>query len=488
MVVSIKKCKKDGTQNKHGGEALVLKREVGVISGVSLILGAMIGSGIFVSPKGVFQNAGSVGVGLLIWLGCGVLAGSGALCYAEVGTMIPKSGGEFPILLEAFGPIPAFLFVWTASVVLRPSGIAILCLTFAQYFLAFLADGDCNEISEWAKKMVAIVLILTVVLINVFSVKLSTQFVTFFSAGKTLSLVIIVVGGLVHIFQGHTESFQDAFVPIGEPPGATDIVKAFYQGLWAFDGWNQLNYVVEELQDPYVNLPRCLVIALTLTTGLYMLTNVSYLSVMSLPELLASPAVGATFGATVLSFATWIIPFSVTMSVFGTALGACFASGRISYSAAKEGLFSRVLGMLHIQRRTPAPSVLFTGILVVVMLIPNDFDTLINYFAFCMWIFHGSTCAALLYLRYKLPDHPRPIRVPIVVPIFVVICATCLVLIPIIDDPKIEYLYSAMFVFSGLLIYFPFVKHGVCRTKIHAVNTFLQRLLLVAFAEEEAGA
>jgi len=347
-----------------------------------------------------------------------------------------------------------------------------------------MGDANCNEVSESAQKMVAITVVLTVVLINASSVKLSTQFLTFFSVGKTISLIIIIVGGLAYIFKGHTENFQDAFVTTGDPPGARDIALAFYQGLWAFDGWNQLNYVVEELQDPYVNLPRCLVIALTLTTGLYMLTNVSYLSVMSLQQLLESPAVGATFGSTVLSFATWIIPLSVTMSVFGTALGSCFTAGRISYSAAKEGLFSRLLGMLHIQKRTPAPAVLFNGFLAVLMLIPNDFDALVNYFSFCMWIFHGSTCAALLYFRHKLPDHPRPIKIPIIFPIFVVCCAISLVLIPIIDDPKIEYLYSAMFVFSGLLIYFPFVKHGCCRNKIHSANRFLQRLMLVAYPQE----
>uniref|UniRef100_H2YSC3 Amino acid permease/ SLC12A domain-containing protein n=1 Tax=Ciona savignyi TaxID=51511 RepID=H2YSC3_CIOSA len=475
--------------------------EVSLIGGISLIVGTMIGSGIFVSPKGVMRNAGSLGAGFLIWLGCGILATFGALSYAEVGTMIPKSGGEFPILLEAFGPIPAYLFAWTSTVVLKPSSLALLSLTFAKYALAPAYNLECSEPSGLAIKLAAVAVILTVIFINCASVKLSTKFLTVFSFGKVLSLVIIIIGGIVMLAKGNTKHFEDAFS--GEAPGVREIALGFYQGLWAFDGWNQLNYVIEELKNPFVNLPRAVIGAMVLVTGLYMLTNVAYFTTMSMQELLESPAVAATFGDRVLGVMVWVIPCFVCWSVFGTCLGSCFTAGRISYVAAREGHFSKVLAMLHAKRMTPAPAVLLNvsfneklmrtckvskfphlvgfynilsffillslatrnfcslqscmGFIAILMVIPNDFDTLIDYFSFSMWIFHGSTCAALLYFRYKLPDYPRPVKVPIVIPIIVCIAAVCLVMAPIIDDPKIHYLFAFMFIMSGLAFYFPFV-------------------------------
>nr|XP_002125910.1 b(0,+)-type amino acid transporter 1 [Ciona intestinalis] len=463
-------------------EKVELKREVSLVGGISLIVGTMIGSGIFVSPKGVMRNAGSLGAGFLIWLGCGVLATFGALSYAEVGTMIPKSGGEFPILLEAFGPIPAYLFAWTSTVVLKPSSLALLSLTFAKYALAPAYNIECSEPSELAVKFTAVAVILIVIFINCASVKLSTQFLTVFSFGKVLSLLIIIIGGIVMLAQGHTQYFENAFD--GEAPGVREVALGFYQGLWAFDGWNQLNYVIEELKNPYVNLPRAVVAAMALVTGLYMLTNVAYFTTMSMQELLASPAVAATFGDTVLGVMVWVIPVFVCWSVFGTCLGSCFTAGRISYVAAREGHFTKVLAMLHAKRMTPAPAVLLNGFIAILMVIPNDFDTLIDYFSFSMWIFHGSTCAALLYFRYKLPDHPRPVKVPIFIPIIVCIAAVCLVMAPIIDDPKIHYLFAFMFIMSGLAFYFPFVHYKARSKKLRTFNIFLQKLLFVTLPDE----
>uniref|UniRef100_H2YWY0 b(0,+)-type amino acid transporter 1 n=2 Tax=Ciona savignyi TaxID=51511 RepID=H2YWY0_CIOSA len=435
-----------------------LKRQVGLIGGISLIVGTIIGSGIFISPKGVFQNAGSVGAGLLIWFACGLLSTFGALCYAELGTMIPKSGGEFPILLEAFGPIPAYLFAWTAAVILKPSSLCLLSLTFAKYALT-PAYGNCDSVPELSTKFVAASLILLVVFINCFSVKLSTKVVTFFGVGKILSLVIIIIAGIVRLCQGYTENFQNSFE--GPTPGIREITMAFYQGLWAFDGWNQLNYVVEELKNPYKTLPRALIASLFIVTGLYLLTNVSYFTVLSLDNLLQSPAVASSFGSVVLGFMVWIIPLSVAASVFGTCIGSCFTAGRISYAAAREGHFNQVLAMIHVQRYTPAPAVVLNGLIALLMVIPNDFDSLVNYYSFATWAFYFATSITVLYFRYKMPDRHRPVKVPIFVPIIFSASALCLVVAPIVDNPEIQYLVAVLTMLFGLVFYFPFVHFKV---------------------------
>ncbi|XP_039249142.2 b(0,+)-type amino acid transporter 1-like [Styela clava] len=474
------RIKKDNEKEKSSEpeelETLRLKREVGFIGGVSLIVSSMIGSGIFVSPKGVFRFMGSVGSGLLTWLACGVLATFGALSYAEVGTMIPKSGGEYPILLEAFGPIPAYLFAWTSTTILKPSALAILGLTFSKYALSPMFP-DC-ETPEMAMKLVAAVVVGVVVFINCYSVKLSTRFLTVFSVGKIISLLIIIIGGIVMLANGHTKHLENSFE--GETPGVREIALAFYQGLWAYDGWNQLNYIIEELKNPYVNLPRAIVTAMILVTGLYLMTNVAYMTAMSRIQLLNSPAVGTVFGVKVLGVMSWIIPLAVTWSVFGTCLGSCFAAGRISYTASREGHFNQVLSMIHIKRLTPAPAVLLNGLLAIIMIIPNDFDTLVDYFSFCMWMFHGGTCAALIYFRITQPNRKRPVKVPIIIPIIVCIAAVCLVFAPIIDEPKIHYLFAVLYVLFGLVFYIPFVHFKKKSQTIRKINILLQKLLQVS--------
>ncbi|XP_076803048.1 b(0,+)-type amino acid transporter 1-like [Clavelina lepadiformis] len=463
-------------------DVVMLKRQVGFIGGVSLIVGTIIGSGIFISPKGVFANAGSLGTGLVIWSACGVLSMFGALTYAELGTMIPKSGGEFPILLEAYGPIPAYLFAWTATVMLKPSSLCLLSLTFAKYALA-PAYGDCDDVPELATKFTAAVVILTTVFCNCISVKLSTKVVTVFGIGKILSLVIIIVAGIVRFCQGYSENFSNSFS--GTSPGIREVTMAFYQGLWAFDGWNQLNYVIEELKDPYKTLPRALAASMLIVTGLYVMTNIAYFTTMTFDELLASPAVAVTMGNVVLGVMVWIIPFAVSCSVFGTCVGSCFTAGRISYAAAREGHFNQVLSMLQVKRLTPAPAVLLNGFIALLMVIPNDFDTLVQYYSFATWAFYFATCSALFYFRIKMPDRHRPVKVPIFIPIIFSICSLCLVLVPIIDNPQIQYFIAVLSILFGLVFYFPFVHYKLKSKKIRKLNEFLQKMLLVALPEAD---
>nr|CAB3266337.1 b(0,+)-type amino acid transporter 1-like [Phallusia mammillata] len=470
-------------KEKVSDGSVKLHRQVGFVGAVSLIVGTIIGSGIFISPKGVFRNAGSVGTGLLMWFACGVLSTFGALCYTELGTMIPKSGGEFPILLESFGPIPAYLFAWTATVILKPSSLTLLALTFAKYALAPVY-GDCDNVPGMATKLVGAVVILTVVFVNCYSVKLSTRIVTFFGIGKIISLVIVIIGGIVFLAKGHTEHFDDAFS--GPPPGVREISLGLYQGLWAFDGWNQLNYVVEELKNPYKTLPRAIITSMAIVTGLYLLTNVAYLSVMSLEELLISPAVGATFGDRVLGVMVWVIPVSVTCSVFGTCLGSCFTAGRISYVAAREGHFNQVLSMIHVKKCTPAPSVILNGCIALLMIIPNDFDSLINYYSFANWAFYFLAAMALLYFRYERPNAHRPVKVPIVVPIIFCLACLYLILAPIIDEPQIQYLLAVCTVFFGLVFYIPFVHFKLRSETIRSLNRFMQKLMMVTTPDSDS--
>ncbi|XP_061115232.1 b(0,+)-type amino acid transporter 1-like [Conger conger] len=228
-------------------EPLSLQRELGLVSAVSLIAGTMIGSGIFMSPQTVLLNIGSPGASLLIWFLCGLVAMLGALSYAELGTVVRESGGEYVYIYRTSGQLPAFVFIFTSVLVVRPASIAGMSLSFAEYAAApFYPDCPPPALVVKSAAAVGIVVLATV---NCLNVRLSISIQNFFMAAKVLALVVIVVGGLVLLgVGGHTDSFQNAFE--GSKVGVNPIGVAFFQGLWSYDGWNNLNYVTEELKRP----------------------------------------------------------------------------------------------------------------------------------------------------------------------------------------------------------------------------------------------
>ncbi|KAG1684574.1 b(0,+)-type amino acid transporter 1 [Nymphon striatum] len=419
-------------------EIVQLKRRVGLLSGIALIVGTMIGSGIFVSPKGVLERTGSVGLSLIVWAGCGVLAMLGALSYSELGTMLPHSGAEYMYFYEAFGSLPAFMFAWVSVFVLKPSMLAIICLSLGEYVAEPLSHGCVT--SQIIIKLIA-----------AFTVSMSR--LGFYFADAHLSLIYLTgqTQFLYEGFEGSTKSFSD-------------IATAFYSGLWAYDGWNNLNYVTEELKNPFKNLPRAIAIGLPLVTICYVLINFSYLAVMTNAELLASDAVAITFGNRVLGFMAWVMPFAVALSTFGAGNGTCFTSGRLAFVAAREGHLIDLLSFIHVRRLTPSPALILNALLSLMMVIPGNIGSLIDFFSFTAWLFYGGTMLALIVMRWTRPNLHRPYKVPLIIPVIVLVISVYLVIAPIVDKPTVEYVYATAFMVAGVVFYIPFVhfKLKVC--------------------------
>ncbi|KAF7211852.1 solute carrier family 7 member 9, partial [Nothobranchius furzeri] len=469
-------------KDKSSEKATVLHKNVGLMSGISLIVGTMIGSGIFISPKSVLLYSGAVGPCLLIWTACGVLATLGALCYAELGTMITKSGGEYPYLMEAFGSLLAYLYSWTTIMVLKPSSFAIITLSFAEYASAPFYPG-CTPPTLVIKCLSAAAIVI-IVIVNCLSVKLASYVQNFFTAAKLVIIIVIVAAGIVLLAQGNTENLTNAFEGSSASVGAIGL--AFYNGLWAYDGWNQLNFITEELKDPFRNLPLAIIIGIPLVTVCYVLVNVAYFTVMTPTELLVSPAVAVTFGDRVLYPLSWIVPLFVVFSTFGSANGSCFTAGRLAYVSGREGHMVKILSYISLRRCTPSPALLFNGVLAIFYIIPADINTLINYFSFAQWAFYGLTALALIVMRFTRKKLDRPVKVPIVLAVLMVLVSCYLVLAPIIDKPELEYLYCTIFIFSGLLLYFPFVywKVNWARSFMRPITMHLQLLMEVVPPEK----
>ncbi|CAO2625755.1 b(0,+)-type amino acid transporter 1 [Lemmus lemmus] len=383
-----------------------LQKEVGLISGICIIVGTIIGSGIFISPKSVLANTESVGPCLIIWAACGILATLGALCFAELGTMITKSGGEYPYLMEAFGPIPAYLFSWTSLIVMKPSSFAIICLSFSEYVCAAFYSG-CHP-PNVVVKLLAAAAIMLITTVNALSVRLGSYVQNFFTAAKLVIVAIIIISGLVFLIQGNTKNFQNSFEGTQTSVGAISL--AFYNGLWwELSGWHS--------------------------------------------------AFLQTFGDRVLYPASWVVPLFVAFSTIGAANGTCFTAGRLIYVAGREGHMLKVLSYVSVKRLTPAPALIFYGIIAIIYIIPGDINSLVNYFSFAAWLFYGMTILGLVVMRFTRKDLERPIKVPIIIPILVILISVFLVLAPIISKPAWEYLYCVLFILSGLIFYFLFVHY-----------------------------
>ncbi|XP_015509611.2 b(0,+)-type amino acid transporter 1 isoform X1 [Neodiprion lecontei] len=458
--------------------AVHLKRRVGLVSGVALIVGTMIGSGIFVSPSGLLVRTGSIGVSFLVWTACGILSLCGALAYAELGTMNTSSGAEYAYFMDAFGAPPAFLFSWVSTLVLKPSQMAIICLSFAQYAVeAFVAE--CNPPEE-VVKLVALLAIVVILLVNCYSVNLATGVQNAFTAAKLIAILVVIAGGSYKLIQGNTQHLRGAFDTAESTVNFGRLATAFYTGLWAYDGWNNLNYVTEEIKDPSRNLPRSIMIGIPLVTLCYALINISYLAVMSPSEMIESEAVAVTFGNRILGVMAWLMPLSVAVSTFGSANGTLFAAGRLCFAASREGHLLDCLSYVHVRRFTPAPGLIFHSLVAGAMVLSGSIDSLIDFFSFTAWIFYGGSMVALLVMRKTRPDHPRPYKCPLPIPILVLGISAYLIVAPIIDKPQIEYLYAATFIAAGMLFYLPFVKYGYVPKFMEGVNAFLQMLLEVA--------
>lgn len=227
---------------------LNLKREVGLMGAISLIGGTMIGSGIFMTPQTVLSTIGSPGASLVVWASCGFLVILASFCYAELGTVIKESGGEYIYILRTSGPVVAFMLIFSSVLFVRPAGVAGLALGFAQYVVAPFYS-DCPP-PVLLVKCVAAATIIALAIVNCLNVRLSMSVQVFFMVAKVLALAVIIIGGVVMLIRGHTENFEDSFE--NSNVGINPIGIAFYQGLWSYDGWNNLNYVTEELKRPEV--------------------------------------------------------------------------------------------------------------------------------------------------------------------------------------------------------------------------------------------
>ncbi|KAE9415296.1 hypothetical protein Angca_004489 [Angiostrongylus cantonensis] len=459
-----------------------LAKSLTLFNGVSIIVGCIIGSGIFVSPTGVQEKAGSVGLSLIIWVVCGIFVGIGSYCYAELGTLIHKSGADYAYIMEAFGSFLAFVRLWIESIVVRPCTATIVALTFAIYMLRPFYP-DC-EPPEGSTQLLAASLLILLTAINSISVRLATFVQDIFTVAKVFALIMIIVTGSALLLTGkpqYYESFENIFENTARDFKTASL--AFYSGLFAYQGWNYLNFIVEELQNPKRNLPLSIAISCTTVTVIYTLTNIALYTVITPDEMLASPAVAVLFAEKMYGNFAFIMPIFVACSTIGSANGVIFTSSRLFFVGAREGHMPQILTMINKTTRTPIPAVVFTGLLSLAYLgLSDNIFSLINYIQICYWLAIGAAIAALLWLRKTMPNATRPIKVNLIFPVIFLLGCCALVIVPIVGAPK-DTAIGLLIMFTGVPVYLIFIswkdKPRFINTATTCFTVFCQKLFMV---------
>ncbi len=402
--------------------AIGLRRELGIWAATAIVVGTVIGSGIFLVPKDMILHVGSPATVLAVWVAGGLLSLAGALSYAELAAAMPEAGGEYVYLREAYGPLWGFLYGWTQMWVARGGSIATLATAFFLYLGNFFPrlesvfytlplpigpGGGPLELRYGQLLAVAVILLLAA--INYLGVRFGAGVQVAVTILKVALIAALVVAGL-GAGRGGFGHFATA---IPAPGGIAGFFGALVAALWAYDGWNNVSMVAAEIRRPQRNLPIALVAGTCLVMAIYLLANVAYFYVLPAAEVARSDRVAAEMMRAVAGeWGAAAVSVAAMVSIFAALNGSLLSGARVPYALARGGLFFRSFGYIHPRYRTPAVSILGLGLWGSVLVFSGRYEELFRYVIFASWILYGMTAAAVLVLRWKRPDLDRPYRTP----------------------------------------------------------------------------
>ena len=408
-----------------------------------LLIGAVIGSGIFLVPGAVLgEVGGSVGLALIVWVIGGILSLLGALTYAELSAANPSAGGMYCYVRDAFGTLPAFLYGWCLFLVISSGSVAALARAFSRHF------AEIVPLSSFGMTLVAVLVIAVVTAVNVWGTRKSSDLVNWTTLIKVF--VIVILGAVLLSLGRHgAESFAAGSSTKHGPSLIAGFGMAMIAVLWAYEGWQFGTYSAGEVIEPQRNFPRAFLAGSLLLTGLYLLANLAYLFALGPAAAASSDAIAASSMAAVLGpWAGKLIALTILVSTFSAANSVTLTSPRVFYAMAADGLFFKKLAEVHPRFRTPAFAVVLLGVWSAILACAGKFSELISGVIFIGWIFYGLGAASIFVLRRRPEAPSRPYSVPGYpwTPLLFVLAAAALVCNAVFlafNDPK-QFLHLAV--------------------------------------------
>ncbi|KJH49361.1 amino acid permease [Dictyocaulus viviparus] len=448
---------------------------LGVLGATSYIVGSVIGSGIFVSPKGILIYTGSVGLSLIVWVLSASLASLTAINYIELGTSIPESGAEFAYLNFVGWKSIAFSYLWLASIIQGSCGGATLALTFGEYIIEAIIPITC--LSPSSRKISVILLaygiLLATSLLNMFSLSRFAGRIQVVSMITKLTALAIIIGiGLFYIFfRGETQHFSRDFFFKGSEWSASHIVLALYQGTWAYEGYTILNYGMEDIQikDFKRTVPIAVLSGLFVSAFVYVMANVAYFTVLTPQQILDSSAVATTFAQKTVGSFSYAMPALIGLLMVGSINGEMFAWSReatnrsadflrFMLAGSRRGMMPTAWSLIHPENDSPRIAVLTHVLLSMIFCLIGDVYVLINYLALTSLTAIMFSVGALAIIKWKsIPVSANAVKFHIFWPILNFLINASLLLIPIVVEPVQSAVSIGLFTL-GIGCYFLFMR------------------------------
>jgi APA family basic amino acid/polyamine antiporter len=451
------------------GKQLELVKGLGAWATMAMVVGHIIGTGVFLKPREMAEATHSVGLIFVVWVVGGALSLAGALTVAELGAAMPQAGGPYVYLTRGLGPRWGFLFGWMNNLIGKPSSISTIAAGFL-IFLSFFLPGIKQVIFTlsipvpgaaepyifnftWAQPLAAVA-ILFMTFINYLGVRLAGQLQVVLTTIKVGSILAVVLLGFLLAKPGDPSA-----LPVFPASFSAGLLSGFFVAmagaLWAYDGWIDITYAGSEVQNPQKNIPRAVVGGTVIVGGIYMLANAIYFYVLPVETVakvqnVASETVRVFAGP---GAAAWITA-AMVVSAFTTLNSSILTGARVPYAMAQQGLFFRNTGTIHPSYRTPAGALVFQGVMASLMVLTGQFDELANLYIFVQWIFYALTVASVFGLRKREPNLKRPYRAwgyP-VLPILFILGALGLTVSLFLNMPGRSTLGLAIML-SGLIFY-----------------------------------
>ena len=446
---------------------------------ISLVVGAVIGTGVFLKAAIMAQTVGSPSLVLWAWAIAGLLSMAGALTYAELGAMLPHAGGEYVFLLEAYGEGPAFLFGWMRFVMGSAGSIASLAVGFATFLAAILpinhvwAEYSYHAFGQtlvWrlgTQQVLAVAVIVVLSALNCGRVVLGGQVQLWLTVLKVAGIAVIV-GGI--LFFSKAGTIANLARPLGVRPwtGFAAFGTAMLAALWAYEGWNQMPMCAGEVQNPSRNVPRGLIIGTALVVVIYCVANFSYFYALPFAEVLTSnsttypdalPVAAKAAQIFLARYGATFVSLVFVLSTLGALNGTILSSARVPFAMARDRLFFSSFGRVSGATRVPVFSIVLQAIWASLLAISGTYDQLTDCVVFASWIFYALVTTSVFALRRKMPDAERPYKTLAypVLPLVFVLVATWLVWNTIHTRP-LESTVGLGLIAAGLPLYFYFRK------------------------------